>query len=217
MATLLEGAGSRRVFLGRITTVCAAAIAASTGAAWASPDDAASLKAKTASQWARINRGLDAKTMAAYRTIAGHLAPRAPALLGRPDGEAQLIKAIADELKKAGVYPDRRPNLDSKCSREEADRLRSEAASASSTGNAAGTNIAVAGDLATVPYIGTVIAAVLMAVAAVIILIGQMRAKAQEDQAQQKDTAARLAKLRDSMVLKLERARDCDCFGKKAS
>ncbi len=216
---------SRRQFLQRIALLCVAAAVTPIDVALASARNVGSLKARTAAQLGRIGRGLDPKTMAACRKAAGNLTPHAMALLTGPDWEAQTIKAVVDELKKARAYPDRRPPLDGACAKEEADRLRSEAGSRNPTSPAVATSLGVA-KAVTLPYVGDVIAAVLMVIAAVVVLIGPSIASAPEDPAatkkkraetkeSEKEAAVRLRKLQESLVVKLEGVDDCDGFGKR--
>ncbi len=222
---------SRREFLQRVATLGAAVVVPTAGAALLAPVDAASMKARTAVQWARLQRGLDPVTMAACRKVAERLAPRTLAVLAGPGWEAAMFKSVADELKKAGAYPDRRPPLDAPCAQAEADRLRNEAASGNPTSNAVGTGLAVAGAVvATIPVFGAINAAVLAMIAAVLLQIGQLLAQAPEGQATSKeqwaaaraadrtgDARERLRKMQEALVFKLERVGDCDAFGRKAS
>lgn len=119
-----------------------------------------------------------------------------------------MFKAVADELKKAGAYPDRRPPLNPPCARDEADRLRNEAASGNPTSNAVGAGLAAAGAVvATIPVFGAINAAVLATIAAAIVLVGLLLARAPEGQATSKEqwAAARAAD------------RTGDAFGRRAS
>lgn len=171
--------------------------------------------------------------MAGCRKAADRLIPRLGALLKGPQWESQTFKAIADELKQAGVYPDHPPPLSPECA--EAEALRGEAGSISSSPHgavSAGTAVAAA-VVATVPGVGPVIAAVLLLIAAVIILIGQIIAKALEDQAaaKEKDLAAAkkdqaAKKEKEEQATKIKKAQrrvtdemarrdDCTLFGKK--
>lgn len=210
---------SRRQFLQRLVTLCVAVAAAPAGAAAAPPRNAALMTAKAAAQWARIERGLDAKTMAACRKAAASLVPRLTALLQQRDWEAKTLKAVADELKKLGAYPDRAPAFDAACAKEEeADRLRAEAASRKPTSNSISAALAVANAVvATLPAVGPIIAAVLIVIAAVIMLLAQAQAQADRESAKRRPASEHLLKLQDALVLKLEPVRDCHCFGKKVS
>ena len=184
-------------------------------------------------QWARLQRGLSQKSMAGCRKAADRLMPRLGALLKGPQWEGQTYKAIVDELKQAGVYPDRPPPLSPECA--EAEALRGEAASTSSSSGAVGAGLAVAAAaVATLPVVGPIIGAVLLLIAAVIILIGQIIAKALEDQAaakegdqaaqKEKDQAAqkdkeeqatKVKKMQRRVTDEMARRDDCTLFGKK--
>ena len=182
-----------------------------------------SFAADADAQWARLQRGLSPQTMAGCRKAADRLMPRLGALLKGPQWEAQMFKAVADELKQAGVYPDRPPPLSPDC----AEDLRGEAGSTSSSAGAVDAAHAVAAaTAAVVPGVGPVIAAVLMAIAAVIMIIGQIIAKALEDQAaaKEKDEAAqkekeeqatKVKKLQKRVTDEMARRDDCISFGKK--
>jgi Na+-transporting methylmalonyl-CoA/oxaloacetate decarboxylase gamma subunit len=189
-----------------------------------------SFAADADAQWARLQRGLSQKTMAGCRKAADRLMPRLGALLKGPQWESQMFKAVADELKQAGVYPDRPPPLSPDCAeslRSEAESLRGEAASTKSSDGAIEAGLAVAAAVvATIPGVGPVIAAVLVAIAAVIILVGQLIAKALEDQAaaKEKDPAAqkekeeqatKIKKLKKRVTDEMARRDDCISFGKK--
>jgi hypothetical protein len=222
---------SRRQFLKSVASFGAAAVMPTAGAALLPPVDAAAMKARTAVQWARLQRGLDPMTMAACRKAAERLAPRAMALVAGPEWEARMYKAVADELRKAGADADLRPPLDPRCAKEEADRMRDQAASNNPTSNAVGAGLAAAGAIvATLPAVGPVTAAVLAAIAAVMILIGQLLPQTAEDQVATKGPLAagtardrtgeaglRLRRLQEALVFRLERVGDCEPFGRKVS
>jgi len=198
---------------------CAVALLAGT---LISPPGRISFAADADAQWARLQRGLSQQTMAGCRKAADRLMPRLGALLKGPQWESQMFKAVADELKQAGVYPDRPPPLSPDC----AESLRGEAASTKSSDSAIEAGLAVAAAVAAViPGVGPVIAAVLMAIAAVIILIGQLIAKALEDQAaakekeaekkEKEEQATKIKKLQKRMTDEMARRDDCVSFGKK--
>ena len=197
---------------------CAAALLA--GTLISPPPGRISFAADSDAQWARLQRGLSQQTMAGCRKAADRLMPRLGVLLKGPQWESQTFKAIADELKQAGVYPDHPPPRSPECA--EAESLRGEA------------GLAVAAAVAaTVPGVGPVIAAVLLVIAAVIILIGQIMAQALEDQAAaidkdqaaaKKDQAAKKEKEEQATKIKkaqrrvtdeMARRDDCTLFGKK--
>lgn len=137
--------------------------------------------------------------MAGCRKAAERLMPRLGAVLEGPEWESQMFKAVADELKRAGVYPNSPPAPGPGC--------------AVSAGQEAG-----ATPVATLPGIGPIIAAVLAVVAAVIVLIGQLVAKGKEDEAASKakeDQAAKISKLRRRVSDETARRDDCLLFGKK--
>lgn len=200
--------GARRRFLR-----CAVALLA--GAAVSSLADRMSLAADADAQWARLQGGLSQKTMAGCRKAADRLMPRLGALLKGPQWEGQMFQAIAEELKQAGVYPDRAPPLSPDC----VEALRGEAGSASSSGGAIGAAQAVAAaTVATLPGIGSIIAAVVAVIAAVLILLGQMVAKAKEDEAaakEREDHAAKITELKRKVTDETARRDDCVLFGKK--
>jgi len=208
---------------------CAAALLAGT---LISPPGRISFAADADAQWARLQRGLSQKTMAGCRKAADRLMPRLGALLKGPQWESQMFKAVADELKQAGVYPDHPPPRSPECA--EAESLRGEAASTKSSDGAISSGIAVAAAVvATVPGVGPVIAAALLLIAAVIILIGQIMAQALEDQAaaKEKDLAAakkdqaakkekeeqatKIKKAQQRVTDEMARRDDCTLFGKK--
>ena len=176
-------------------------------------------------QWARLQRGLSQKSMAGCRKAADRLMPRLGALLKGPHWEGQTYKAIVDELKQAGVYPDRPPPLSPDCA--EAEALRGEAASTSSSSGAVGAGLAVAAAVvATLPVVGPIIGAVLLLIAAVIVHIGQIIAKALEDQAaakekdqaaqkEKEEQAAKIKKMQRRVTDEMARRDDCTLFGKK--
>ena len=171
---------------------CAAALLA--GTLISPPPGRISFAADSDAQWARLQRGLSQETMAGCRKAADRLMPRLGALLNGPQWESQTFKAIVDELKQAGVYPDHPPPRSPECA--EAESLRGEAASTISrlpAPSSAGLAVAAAA-VATVPGVGPVIAAVLLVIAAVVILIGQIIAKALEDQAAAKEGSGRAKK-----------------------
>ncbi len=208
---------ARRRFLQRSTALFIGAVLSScpVGFALSDADDA-----RADAQWARLKRGLSPKAMAGCRKAAERLAPRLGELLKGPQWESQLYRAVAAELKQAGVYPDRPPLAGPGCT--EADALRGEAESTKS-GDAsvrAALDVAAAA-VATMPGLGTVIAAVVAVIAAVIVLIGQIIAKALEDQAaakegkDAKEQVAKLKKARSRAVTETEARDDCTLFAKK--
>jgi Na+-transporting methylmalonyl-CoA/oxaloacetate decarboxylase gamma subunit len=211
--------GSRRQFLQRsiaLLLVGAALSAFPTKFAFSDADDA-----RADAQWARLKRGLSPKAMAGCRKAAERLAPRMGQLLKGPQWEAQTFRAIAAELKQAGVYPDRPPAPGLGC--PDGDALRGEAESIDDSGGGsigAGLSVAAAAT-AGLPGIGTVIAAVLALIAAVLVMIGQIIAKALEDQAAAKEgedaeeQVVRLKKARSRVVAETESRDDCTLFGKK--
>jgi Na+-transporting methylmalonyl-CoA/oxaloacetate decarboxylase gamma subunit len=205
MAMMLPA--TRRRFLSCASALLAGTVVATIPARWSFAD--------TDAQWARLQRGLSQKSMAGCRKAADRLAPRLGALLKGPQWESQTFKAIADELKQAGVYPDHPPPLSPGC----ADALRGEASSTSSTTGSVDASLAAAATVvATLPGVGAVIAAVLAAIAAVLILIGQIIAKAKEDQAAAKEKEeqdAKVKKLQRRVTDEMERKDDCILFGKK--
>lgn len=227
---------SRRMFLTRVSALCAAAAANAIPAANAAPDNT-NLAARTAVQWARIKRTLSPTEMAGCRKVAEKFAPRVHELLKGPDWQTQTLKTIALELKAAGVIPVEWPPLDPKCAKE-AERLRGEAQDvAHGPSNAIAAALAVAAAaVATVPVVGPIIAAILLAIAAVIILIGQILAKTLEDQAaakerqagrkeaeaekkketakKEKETADKIRELQSDLVAEMESHPDCE-FKKK--
>jgi hypothetical protein len=176
-------------------------------------------------QWARLQRGLSQKSMAGCRKAADRLMPRLGGLLKGPQWEGQTYKAIVDELKQAGVYPDRPPPLSPDCA--EAEALRGEASSTSSSSGAVGAGLAVAAAaVAVLPVVGPIIGAVLLLIAAVIVLIGQIIAKALEDQAaakekdeaaqkEKEEQAAKIKKMQRRVTDEMARRDDCTLFGKK--
>ena len=186
---------ARRQFLQRSTALFIGALLSSMPAAFALSD---ADYARADAQWARLKRGLSPKAMAGCRKAAERLAPRLGELLKGAEWEAQTMRAVAAELKLAGVYPDRAAQASPGC--------------ASADAGAA---------VATLPGIGTVIAAVLALVAAVIVMIGQIMAKALEDQAAAKEgkdaeeQLVRLKKARSRTVVETESRDDCTLFGKK--
>ena len=113
--------------------------------------------------------------------------------------------------------------------------MRGEAGSTSSSPNAVDAGIAAAGaTLATFPVIGPIIGAVLLLIAAVIIMIGQIIAKALEDQAaakegnqpeatkkdeaarkEKEDQADKVKKMQQRTTDEMARRDDCTLFGKK--
>lgn len=209
---------------------CAAALLA--GALISPPPGRISFAADSDAQWARLQRGLSPQAMAGCRKAADRLTPRLGVLLKGPQWESQIFKAVADELKQAGVYPDHPPPVSPDCA--EAEALRGEAASTKSSDGAVEAGLAVAAAVvATVPGVGPVIAAVLLLIAAVIVLIGQIIAKALEDQAAakekdlaaaKKDQAAKKEKEEQATKIKqaqrrvtdeMARRDDCTLFGKK--
>ena len=180
---------TRRRFLSCASVILAGTVVASTPARWSFADDDA--------QWARLQRGLSQKSMAGCRKAADRLAPRLGALLKGPQWESQMFRAIEDELKQVGVYPDRPPAPGPGC------------AAASGADGAA---------VATLPGIGPMIAAVLALVAAVIVLIGQIIAKGLEDQAAAKERDernAKVSKLKRKATDEVARRDDCTLFAKK--
>lgn len=209
---------------------CAAALLA--GTLISPPSGRISFAADSDAQWARLQRGLSRQTMAGCRKAADRLMPRLGVLLKGPQWESQIFKAVADELKQAGVYPDHPPPVSPDCA--EAEALRGEAASTKSSDDAISSAIAVAAaTVATVPGVGAVITAVLLLIAAVVILIGQLMAQALEDQAAakekdlaaaKKDQAAKKEKEEQATKIKqaqrrvtdeMARRDDCTLFGKK--
>lgn len=166
-------------------------------------------------QWARLQRGLSQKSMAGCRKAADRVMLRLGTLLKGPQWESQLIKAIADELKRADAYPSHPPRLEPGC----AEALRGEAESASSSPGAVGAGIgAAAAATATLPGLGTVIAAVLMAVAAVVMILVYIMTTAKQQQAAEKEheeQTAKVKKLQKRVADELERRDDCTLFGKK--
>lgn len=207
---------------------CAAVLLA--GTLISPPPGRMSFAADSDAQWARLQRGLSQQTIAGCRKAADRLMPRLGALLKGPQWESQTFKAIADELKQAGVYPDHPPPLSPDCAEalSDAEALRGEAASTSSEPPAAiRAGIAVAAAVAaTVPGVGPVIAAVLMVIAAVVILIGQLIAKQLEDQAaakekdaakkrEKEEQATKFKKMQRRVTDEMARRDDCISFGKK--
>jgi hypothetical protein len=148
-------------------------------------------------EWSRLQRGLSQETMAGCRKAAARLTPRLGTLLKGEQWESQMLKAVADELKQAGVYPDHPATPGPGCSVE------------ASTG---------ADAAVTLPGIGPVIAAVLAVVAAVLVIIAQTMAKGLEEQAAAKerdDQAAKVKKLQRKTTDEVARRDDCVLFGKK--
>jgi Na+-transporting methylmalonyl-CoA/oxaloacetate decarboxylase gamma subunit len=209
---------------------CAAALLA--GTLISPPPGRMSFAADADAQWARLQRGLSRETMAGCRKAADRLIPRLGVLLKGPQWESQTFKAIADELKQAGVYPDHPPPRSPDCA--EAESLRGEAAAPKSSDGAIEAGLAAAAAAtAMVPGVGPVIVAVLLAIAAVVILIGQIIAKALEDQAaaKEKDLAAakkdqaakkemeeqatKIKKAQQRVTDEMARRDDCTLFGKK--
>ena len=206
---------------------CAAVLLA--GTLISPPPGRMSFAADSDAQWARLQRGLSQQTIAGCRKAADRLMPRLGALLKGPQWESQTFKAIADELKQAGVYPDHPPPLSPDCAEalSDAEALRGEAASTSEPPAAIRAGIAVAAAVAaTVPGVGPVIAAVLMVIAAVVILIGQLIAKQLEDQAaakekdaakkrEKEEQATKFKKMQRRVTDEMARRDDCISFGKK--
>lgn len=169
--------------------------------------------------------------MAGCRKAADRLMPHLGALLKGPQWEGQMFKAIADELKQAGVYPKHPPLPEPEC----ADAVRGEAGSTSSSTGSIGAGLGAAAEaVAVMPVIGTVLVAALVLIAAVIIMIGQIIAKALEEQAAAKEKQAapkekekqaaaketeeqdaKVKKLRKRVADEMERRDDCVLFGKK--
>jgi hypothetical protein len=180
----------RRRFLQQATAAMMVAALSAVPATLASSDD----DPRTAQQWARLKRGLSPKTMAACRKAADRLVPRVETLLKGPEWESEMIRAIVGELKQAGVYPAHSPPAGPGCA---------DAAAAT----------------ATLPGVGTIIAAVLAVVAAVVILIGQTLAKTLEDQAAAKEggkeSGQKLKQLQERVLGEMESRDGCTLFGKK--
>jgi hypothetical protein len=183
-----------------------------------------SFAADADAQWARLQRGLSQKSMAGCRKAADRLMPRLGVLLKGPQWEAQTYKAIVDELKQAGVYPDRPAPLSPEC----AESLRGEAGSASTPGSIDAGLGAAADNTAFVilPGTGPIIGAILLLIAAVIVMIGQIIAKALEDQAaakekdqaaqrEKEDQATKIKKMKKRTTDEMARRDDCILFGKK--
>ena len=166
-------------------------------------------------QWARLQRGLSQKSIADCRKVADRLVPRLGELLKGPQWEGQLIKAIADELKRAKAYPIHPPPPGPGC----AEALRGEAGSTSSSAGAVDAGIGVAAAAtATLPGVGAVIAAVLMMIAAVVMIIAYIMTTLKEQQAAEKEheeQTAKVKKLQERVTDELERRDDCTLFGKK--
>ena len=111
---------------------CAAALLA--GTLISAAPGRISFAADSDAQWARLQRGLSQEAMADCRKVADRLRPRLGELLKGPQWESQTFKAIADELKQPGVYPDHPPPRSPECT--EAESLRGEAASTKSSDDA---------------------------------------------------------------------------------
>jgi hypothetical protein len=208
---------SRRHFLGQLLALCIGVLLVPVRSASATDVDSA---ARAAAQWARIRRNLPADAIAGYEQVANKLARRMPALLKDSKWEGKTYKAIADELKLAGIYPER--NSDD--SDKEADRLRGQAQDAKSKPNAVGASTTSAAAVcATIPTVGPIIAAVLLAIAAVLILIGQIignpektakePTKAQKSEADQKEDLKKILKAQIRLVEIMETLDDCVLFG----
>ena len=80
---------------------CAAALLA--GTLISPPSGRISFAADSDAQWTRLQRGLSREAMAGCRKAADRLMPRLGVLLKGTQWESQTFKAIADELKQAGV------------------------------------------------------------------------------------------------------------------
>ena len=215
---------SRRNFLFQLSALCASVLfLPSNGRASLTAEDAARIDA----QWKRIARVVPKRTLDRYQVVANKLAPRVETLLSSPQWESQIYQAVAKELKTAQLYPNRQPPLDAPCAKEkESSRLRGDAASTTSTPNAvkAASNVAAA-TVATISPLGPIIAAVLIAIAAVIILLGNIIAEAKEDEAAAKDknkstasedSLSKIRKLELELARTMERLDDCLLFGRKA-
>jgi len=204
-ATILPA--TRRRFLSCASALLAGTVVATIPTRWSFAD--------TDVQWARLQRGLSQKSMADCRKVAERLRPRLGELLKGAQWEGQLVKAVADELKRAKAYPIHPPPPGPAC----AEALRGEAGSTSSSAGAidAGVNAAAA-TTATLPGIGTVIAAVLLVVAAVIMIIAQTMTSGKEQQAADKEheeQTAKVNKLQRRVTDEMERRDDCTLFAKK--
>lgn len=223
---------SRRMFLTRVSMLCAAAAAGAVPASMAAPAST-NLATRTGVQWARIKRALSPQTMAQCRKAAANLAPRMRALLLAKDWESQSLNAIVVELKAVGAFPVDHKPLDPKCAAE-ADRMRGDAQDIDSRYAAVSAALAVAAAAAaTLVPVGPIIAAILLLIAAVIILIRQIMAKAKEDEAaakekqaglkeqqaerekEEKESEERRRRLEEYVVIELERRPDCELVLKK--
>ena len=198
---------TRRRFLSCASALLAGTVVATTPARWSLADSDA--------QWARLQRGLSQKSMADCRKVADRLVPRLGELLKGPQWEGQLIKAVADELKRAKAYPNHPPPPGSEC----AEALRGEAGSTSSSAGAVDAGIGVAAaTTATLPGVGTVIAAVLLVIAAVIMIIAHTMTSSKEQQAAEKEheeQTEKVKKLQRRVTDEMARRDDCILFGKK--
>jgi len=223
---------SRRIFLARVSALCAVAATPTIPATMAASDDA-NFAARTAVQWARIKRALSPQAMTQCRKAAANLAPRMRALLLAKDWESQTLNAIVAELKAVGALPVEHKQLDPKCAAE-ADRRRGDASGTQASYGAISAALAAAAAAAgTIPIVGPIIAAILLLIAAVIILVGQIIAKILEDQAAAKEKQAgtkemrakrekeereaeeRRRRVEEYLVIELERRPDCELVLKK--
>lgn len=215
---------SRRHFLlrGSALFVSATMIAALRRTVLTAEEDA-----RINAHWKRINRGLPRKTMDAYRMVATKLAPRMESLLMGSNWEGEAFGAIVKELKLSGAYPDHQPPLDPVCAKSEESRLRGEAGSNSrgTPGAVKAASNTAAAVVATLPNVGPIIAAILVAIAAVMMLIAQIIARSRESEKAKsekrgesnEDPFARVRKLELRLLTTMEGLDDCLLFGKKLS
>src|SRR6185503_15749871 len=108
-------------------------------------------------QQKRIKAGLASPTSRTCQRIATKIAPRTIELVKDPGWEGLMYKAIADELKAAGLYPE----------------VRNPESQRGSSGSVGGPQPAAA----TLPALGPVVAAVLLLIAAVLVMIEEIVAK----------------------------------------
>ena len=109
--------------------------------------------------------------MATCERVAAKLAPRAAVLLKDSQWEGRTYKAIVDELRAGGIYPEYKK----KDTGKEAESLRGEAKNTQSSSGAVKAGITVASAVvATIPVVGPIVAAALILIAAIIKLIEEI-------------------------------------------